>query len=219
MNIIKVKDYDSMQAITVSLAKNGYLVTADSVTDEHYKEHWEIKYCELSEITEKPNNNDNYSDFDGDYLGSMEINNKDNTKGVKCKILSDEKPSVGNDIEVINPHGSLPKHIDPESEPVIFDLDKNDVILDVNPLLKNEEIPIWKRDPNFKKPVQFDEKGNIIKNDEKPLVENEKEIIDPIPTKSVQKHKKYIDIPIINQDVSNNITDEPMTVITSVSGN
>lgn len=169
MNIIKVKDYDSMQAITVSLAKNGYLVTADSVTDEHYKEHWEIKYCELSEITEKQNNNDNYSDFDGDYLGSMEINNKKSTKGVKSEIVPDEKSSVGNDSE---------------SKPVIFDLDENDVNLDVNPLLKNEE-----------------------KN------------IDPNLYKSVQKHKKHVDIPIINQDVSNIITDEPMTVITSVSGN
>ena len=143
MNIIKVKDYDSMQDITVSLAKNGYLVTADSVTDEHYKEHWEIKYCELSEITEKPNNDD----FDGDYLGSMEIHNKDNTKGVKCKILPDEKP----------------------------------------------------------------------------LVENEKELFDDksIKSKQVQKHhKKLVDIPPIpGQDTSNNITDELMTVITSVSGN
>ena len=49
MNIIKVKDFDSMQAITVGLARNGYMVTADSVTDENYKEHWEIKYCEFSE--------------------------------------------------------------------------------------------------------------------------------------------------------------------------
>ena len=54
MNTIKVKDFDSMQNITVSLARNGYLVTADSVTDENYKEHWEIKYCEFSEIKEKP---------------------------------------------------------------------------------------------------------------------------------------------------------------------
>ena len=99
MNIIKVKDYDSMQAITVSLAKNGYLVTADSVTDEHYTDHWEIKYCEFSEITEKSNNNDNFDDFDGDYLGSMEIHNKDNTKGVKSEIVPDEKPLVENEKE------------------------------------------------------------------------------------------------------------------------
>jgi hypothetical protein len=98
MNIIKVKDYDSMQAITVSLAKNGYLVTADSVADEHYKEHWEIKYCEFSEITEKSINN-NFNDFDGDYLGSMEIHNEENTKGVKCKILQDN--------EVITPEECL----------------------------------------------------------------------------------------------------------------
>ena len=55
MNIIKVKDFDSMQSITVSLARNGYLVTADCITDENYKDHWEIKYCEFSEIKEKTN--------------------------------------------------------------------------------------------------------------------------------------------------------------------
>ena len=54
MNTIKVKDFDSMQSITVSLARNGYLVTAESVTDENYKNHWEIKYCEFSEIKEIP---------------------------------------------------------------------------------------------------------------------------------------------------------------------
>ena len=53
MNTIKVKDFDSMQSITVSLARNGYMVTVDSVTDENYKEHWEIKYYEFSEIKEK----------------------------------------------------------------------------------------------------------------------------------------------------------------------
>ena len=31
------------------------------------------------------------------YNSSMEIHNNDNTKGVKCKILPDEKPSVEND--------------------------------------------------------------------------------------------------------------------------
>ena len=33
MNIINVNDYDSMQAITISLAKNGYFVTSENVTD------------------------------------------------------------------------------------------------------------------------------------------------------------------------------------------
>ena len=99
MNTIKVKDFDSMQAITVSLARNGYLVTADSVSDENYKDHWEIKYCEFSEIKEKPvNNSSNCCDeYWGLSWGSTEIHNKDNTKGVKCEILPDEKPSVDND--------------------------------------------------------------------------------------------------------------------------
>ena len=97
MNIIKVKDFDSMQAITVGLARNGYMVTADSVTDENYKDHWEIKYCEFSEINKIPVNNG--GDWDGDYLGSMEIHNKANTKGVKCKILPDEKPVTPDDEE------------------------------------------------------------------------------------------------------------------------
>ena len=93
MNIIKVKDFDSMQSITVSLARNGYMVTANSIIDENYKEHWEIKYCEFSEIKEKPvNNGCNCCDEDwGLSLDSMEIHNKDNTKGVKCKILPDVK--------------------------------------------------------------------------------------------------------------------------------
>lgn len=90
MNTIKVKDFDSMQSITVSLARNGYMVTVDSVSDENYKEHWEIKYCEFSEIKEKPVNNDNDCDWDGDCI-SMEIHNEDNTKGVKCEILPDVK--------------------------------------------------------------------------------------------------------------------------------
>ena len=114
MNTIKVKDFDSMQSITVSLARNGYLVTANSVTDENYKDHWEIKYCEFSEIKEKPIVKDH------ECIDSMEIHNNDNTKGVKCKILPDEKPLVEND--------------------------NND------------------NDPAFK-PVSFDEKGNIIKNE------------------------------------------------------
>lgn len=167
MNIIKVKDFDSMQAITVGLARNGYMVTADSVTDEHYKEHWEIKYCEFSEINKTPIDND--SDWDGDHISSMEIHNKANTKGVKCEILPDEKPSVVNEIEVINPHGSLPKHIDPES---------------------------------------------------KPLVENERDVVDPNPAELTPRYKTPDIPPIFKQkDVSDVITDEQMTVITSVSGN
>ena len=136
MNTIKVKDFNSMQSITVSLARNGYLVTADSVTDENYKEHWEIKYCEFSEIKEKPIVKDH------EYINFMEIHNNDNTKGVKCKILPDEKPLVENDKDKVdcNPHISVPR--------------------------------------------------------------------DKVP-----------DVPqILHQDVSNNITDESMTVITSVSG-
>ena len=113
MNTIKVKDFDSMQAITVSLARNGYLVTANSITDENYKEHWEIKYCEFSEIKEKPvNNGGNCCDEDcGLSLDSMEIHNNDNTKGVKCEILQDEKPLIENEKEIINtnPYGLMPR--------------------------------------------------------------------------------------------------------------
>ena len=72
MNIIKVKDFDSMQSITVSLARNGYLVTANSITDENYKDYWEIKYCEFSEIKEKPIVKEH------DCIYSMEIHNNDN---------------------------------------------------------------------------------------------------------------------------------------------
>lgn len=168
MNIIKVKDFDSMQAITVGLARNGYMVTADSVTDENYKEHWEIKYCEFSEMNKIPVNNG--SDWDGDHISSMEIRNKANTKGVKCEVLSDEKPSVENN------------------------------------------------DPDFK-PVSFDEKGNIIKSDEKPLVENERDILDTNPYGLIPRHNTPDIHPIPQQDVSDIITDEQMTVITSVSGN
>lgn len=101
MNIIKVKDFDSMQSITVSLARNGYLVTANSITDENYKDYWEIKYCEFSEVEEKPIVKDH------DYISSMEIHN--NTKEVKCEILPDEKPLVENEKEEINlnPYGLL----------------------------------------------------------------------------------------------------------------
>ena len=103
MNIIKVKDFDSMQSITVSLARNGYLVTANSITDENYKDYWEIKYCEFSEIKEKPIVKDH------DYISSMEIHN--NTKDVKCESLLDEKPLVENEKEVIdpNPYGLVPR--------------------------------------------------------------------------------------------------------------
>ena len=103
MNIIKVKDFDSMQSITVSLARNGYLVTADCITDENYKDHWEIKYCEFSEIKEKPIVKDH------EYISSMEIHN--NTKDVKCESLPDEKPLVENEKEVIdpNPYGLVPR--------------------------------------------------------------------------------------------------------------
>ena len=105
MNTIKVKDFDSMQAITVSLARNGYLVTADCITDENYKDHWEIKYCEFSEIKEKPIVKDH------EYIDSMEIHNNDNTKGVKCEILQDEKPLIENEKEIINtnPYGLMPR--------------------------------------------------------------------------------------------------------------
>ena len=110
MNIIKVKDFDSMQAITVSLARNGYMVTANSVTDENYKEHWEIKYCEFSEIKEKPIVKDH------EYIDSMEIHNNDNTKGVKCEILQDEKPLIENEKEIINtnPYGLMPRDNTPD---------------------------------------------------------------------------------------------------------
>ena len=84
MNTIKVKDFDSMQSITVSLARNGYMVTVDSVSDENYKEHYEIKYCEFSEIKEKPvNNGGNCCDEDlGLSLDSMEIHNEPISKYV-----------------------------------------------------------------------------------------------------------------------------------------
>ena len=110
MNIIKVKDFDSMQSITVSLARDGYLVTADCITDENYKDHWEIKYCEFSEIKEKPIVKDH------DYISSMEIHNNNCTKGVNCKILPDEKPLVENEKEVIdsNSYGLMPRDNTPD---------------------------------------------------------------------------------------------------------
>ena len=119
MNIIKVKDFDSMQSITVSLARNGYLVTADCITDENYKEHWEIKYCEFSEIKEKPIVKDH------EYIDSMEIHNNDNTKDVKCEILQDEKPLVENEKEIINtnPYGLMPR----DNTPHIKSISQQDV--------------------------------------------------------------------------------------------
>lgn len=45
MNIIKVRDVDSCDSITMGLAKNGYYVTSNYITDENYKSSWEIKYC------------------------------------------------------------------------------------------------------------------------------------------------------------------------------
>ena len=110
MNIIKVKDFDSMQSITVSLARNGYLVTADCITDENYKDHWEIKYCEFSEIKEKPIVKDH------EYISSMEIHNNNCTKGVNCKILPDEKPLEENEKEEIdtNPYGLVQRHNGPD---------------------------------------------------------------------------------------------------------
>ena len=122
MNIIKVKDFDSMQSITVSLARNGYLVTANSITDENYKDYWEIKYCEFSEIKEKPIVKDH------DYISSMEIHNN-NTKDVKCESLPDEKPLVENEKEVIdpNPYGLVPRDKIPNI-PIIPLRDKQNII-------------------------------------------------------------------------------------------
>lgn len=132
---IKVKDYDSMQNITVGLAKNGYYVTTENVTDENYKSHWEIKYCESSEINKIPVNNG--GDWDGDFLGSMEIHNKDNTKGVKCKTIPDEKPSVEKDKvdtkskskHKSNSYGLMPRDKTPDVPP-IPQQDVSDIITD-----------------------------------------------------------------------------------------
>ena len=123
MNIIKVKDFNSMQSITVSLARNGYLVTANSITDENYKDYWEIKYCEFSEIKEKPIVKDH------DYINFEEIHN--NTKDVKCESLPDEKPLVENEKEVIdpNPYGLVPRDKVPDI-PTIPLRDKQTIISD-----------------------------------------------------------------------------------------
>ena len=122
MNIIKVKDFDSMQSITVSLARNGYLVTAESVTDENYKNHWEIKYCEFSEINKisdvpqilHQDASDVITDESMTVITSVSGNH--NTKDVKCEILSDEKPLVENKKEEIdlNSYGLLPRHNAPD---------------------------------------------------------------------------------------------------------
>ena len=130
MNIIKVKDFDSMQSITVSLARNGYLVTANSITDENYKDYWEIKYCEFSEIKEKPIVKDH------DYISSMEIYNNDNTKDVKCEILPDEKPLVKNEKEEIdlNPYELVPRDKTPNI-PTIPLRDKQNIV-------SNEQIEV-----------------------------------------------------------------------------
>ena len=140
MNIIIVKDFDSMQAITVGLARNSYFVTAESKTDENYKDYWEITYCDKSEIKEH-----------------------------------DEKVS---------------KELTPEEERLNY----------IHELIA-------------KGPKVLEES-----DDENPLVENEKDILDPNPYELVPRHNP--DIPPINhQDVSDNITDEQTTIITSVSGN
>ena len=127
MNIIKVKDFDSMQSITVSLARNGYLVTANSITDENYKDYWEIKYCEFSEIKEKSVNSG--SDLYRDQI-SMEIHNNDNIKDAKCEILPDEKPLVENEKEEIdpNPYGLVPRDKDPDI-PIIPIRDIQDIVV------------------------------------------------------------------------------------------
>lgn len=142
MNIIIVKDFNSMQAITVGLARNNYFVNAESKTDDSYKDYWEIKYCEISEINKIPVNNG--SDWDGDHIGSMEIHNKDKTKGIKNEILSEEKPLVENEKEVLDPNPAelIPRHSvpdipnignkAPDSEPKIMEVrnDADDYIRD-----------------------------------------------------------------------------------------
>lgn len=153
MNIIKVKDFDSMQSITVSLARNGYLVTADCITDENYKDHWEIKYCEFSEMKEKPIVKDH------EYISSMEIHNNNCTKGVKCKILPDEKPLEEN----------------------------NDNDSDL-------------------KPVLFDEKGNIIKNEK----------VDPNPYGLMPRDNTPDIKSIPQQDVSYNTKDIERKLLSQV---
>lgn len=97
MNTIKVKDFDSMQAITVGLARNGYMVTANSITDENYKDYWEIKYCEFSEINKisdvpqilHQDASDVITDESMTVITSVSGNH--NTKDVKCENLPDVK--------------------------------------------------------------------------------------------------------------------------------
>ena len=133
MNIINVNDYDSMQAITIGLAKNGYFVTTENVTDANYQSHWEIKYCEFSEVEEKLTNNDNIGSI------SMEIHNKDNTKGMKCKILPDEKPLVENEKELLdpNPYELMPRY-NPDILNVHQDISNNKTEEQKNALVNND---------------------------------------------------------------------------------
>ena len=137
MNIINVNDYDSMQAITISLAKNGYFVTSENVTDANYRSYWEIKYCEFSEVEEKLINNDNNLNRD---QFSMEIHNKDNTKSVKCKILPDEKPLVENERDILdpNPYELVPRH-NPDIPPINHqDVSDNKTEEQKNALVNND---------------------------------------------------------------------------------
>ena len=128
MNIINVNDYDSMQAITISLAKNGYFVTSENVTDVNYRSHWEIKYCEFSEVEDKLTNNDN--DLDRDQF-SMEIHNKDCTK--------DEKPLVENERDILdpNPYELVPRH-NPDIPNIHQDTLKNKTEEQKNALVNND---------------------------------------------------------------------------------
>lgn len=58
MNIIIVEDVDSRDGITIGLARNGYYVTTNRVTDEFYKAWYEIKYCSNEEFEEKIKSNE-----------------------------------------------------------------------------------------------------------------------------------------------------------------
>ena len=42
----------------------------------------------------------------------MEINNKDNTKGVKCEVLPNEKPLVETEKEIHNDYELVPRERD-----------------------------------------------------------------------------------------------------------
>ena len=132
MNIIKVKDFNSMQAITVGLARNGYFVTADSVTDENYKDHWEIKYCEISKIKEHDEKVSKVLTPEEEQLNYI---HELIAKGPKnFEESEDEKPLVENEKEVLDPNPAelTPRHsapnipnIDhesPDSEPKIMEV-------------------------------------------------------------------------------------------------